>query len=71
MSDDKYIKDKDTIAENDMIPNPPQVNGKLKYYLLVIAVILAVISAMAVVLGSNSEKSETKTASCAKVQYII
>lgn len=71
MSDDKYVKDRDTIAEDDMIPNPPRVNGNLKYYLIVIAIILAVISAVAVVSDSNSNNTKTETASRVGTQYII
>ena len=71
MSDDKYVKEIDTIEEEDMIPNPPQVNGKLKYYMIVFAILLVIISVLSVVFDTEHEKTDTKSSSAVETRYII
>lgn len=71
MSEDKQIKEIDTILEDDMIPNPPRVNGKLIYYIIAFTIVFAVLSVLAVVFSSERDKNDNETASIVETRYII
>ncbi len=73
MSDEKIVKEIDDIKEEDLIPNPPKVNGKLMYYLIIFGIILAVLSALAVVYGGENTADATEISAfiTETVQYII
>ncbi len=71
MSDDKYIDEIDTIAEEDLIPNPPYVNKGPKYILIALVVLLGIISALAVVFTADNEKNESESVAIESSQYIF
>lgn len=71
MSDDKYIKDIDTIAEEDLIPNPPYVNKSPKYILIALVVLLGIVSALAVLFSADDEKPQQNSSNVENTQYII
>ena len=71
MSDDKYIKDIDTIAEEDLIPNPPYVNKSPKYILIALVVLLGIVSALAVLFTADDEKPQQNSSNVENTQYII
>lgn len=72
MSDDKKLKEIESIAQEDMIPNPPKVDGKLKYYIIIFAIILAIVSALSVIfVGRNSDSEAEPMPNDTEVEYII
>ncbi len=71
MSDDKYVDEIDTIAEEDLIPNPPYVNKVPKYILIALVILLGIVSALAVFFTSDSDKTEQKSSNVKYTQYII
>ncbi len=71
MSDDKYINEIDTIAEEDLIPNPPYVNKGPKYILIALVVLLGIVSALAVLFTADNEKSQQNSSDVESAQYII
>ena len=73
MSDEKIVKEIDDIKEEDLIPNPPKVNSKVMYYLVIFGIILAVLSALAVVFDSGNKTNTTEMSAyiTETVQYII
>ena len=71
MSDDKYIKDIDTIAEEDLIPNPPYVNKSPKYILIALVVLLGIVSALAVLFSADDENPQQNSSNVENTQYII
>ncbi len=56
MSDNNNeLKDIQTIIDEDNIPMTPYVNEKVKYYMIVMVVILSIASALLVIFGPNED----------------